>query len=1104
MVLYKMGNIPSQPPNLENGNIRPVASDETLEFYWGYPLPINIGLPPPVDSFTISTYSIFGGAAPISYTLNPSTFYLKISSLMNHTQYAFLMTASNEYGISDPAYFRTVQPGLPPNPITNPTVTVVSTSAVQVGWTAPIPDVNIPSTGWFVVESVSSSSIDPEVRVNTYGFESTVVISSLNTASMYSFNIYAVNDPGYSFAVSTLSISPTPIIGDLFTYIQVFLPEGSSTYSYHVYNTINQWGVVQSPYTVNDDDGAYSSSNYSNYYYYGGGTSNIFANGFYSRYPNPETGYNEHRYEFRNTDGSLLRTISTINNNEGWILLSAYGNSNTAYFYNSNDVTSNYDIQIYQPHTNTYQSSSIINTYNYNNDIELLNNGAYFITSNVYHYEHYIWNINSNAPTLITSTYLYNQQRLFGISSAIFLITYPVDLNYYNTATYVDDTGFVSNYSLASNTYTDTYLNQYGVYGDRVFFQGYDSITSSYDAYVFNQLPNMTPIIFSNLGYSLTYVSYSNQNNENYEQTYASDVLLLIDTLSTQGTSYYINRGGGPPYDKDLFVDNGGNYIDMKIRLEDGSIMMSNDQINYGRVAQRSNYGYLVGSLNAYPHTSLMYVTAGSNDISVRGSYKALNFDYISDKLFSTFTGSYTCANGTYGTYWVQQTGTNVPTSDIGPFGIDLWYSVEHSNWGSVLIDYLSSYSAEYSDYLYRNEVYGSNFILCKSLIGSISSIDSEWKGTFLDEASIVDFLQSYVNDAPFCDNNTEFSTINLKAFDEWNVSTGYVYYSTLLTTNFPYVYDGEIDTDAQLLREGTAYLISGSNASVVSTIFTNSNLFVNDWTIINSNAAAFIVQEQSNVMTYILTSNGVTSTFLSTLEAFYIDYEIYNDANNFSDLFYFNITSAINDESLLYILSNDGTLLTSNIINNNNIDTRFSGRNALIYENDTSNVNIVQNGILTSNINLPYGEWNTYDPYPDFANGQLAITSYDSNSDTIIVKVTNDAISTFSTSFFTTNNYGFLTQSFLIIIQTSPFKLLAHDMNTGAEYGYSTINNVSYTNILNQADSICIVMSYAYPTPNDNLVFNFSTTTFSIRTGYPVDIPDQFSEYTTSPYGYN
>jgi len=54
-----MGNTISGPPYLDNGNIRPDAKDETLEFYWGYPTNVIIGPQPPVDSFIISTYSTY-------------------------------------------------------------------------------------------------------------------------------------------------------------------------------------------------------------------------------------------------------------------------------------------------------------------------------------------------------------------------------------------------------------------------------------------------------------------------------------------------------------------------------------------------------------------------------------------------------------------------------------------------------------------------------------------------------------------------------------------------------------------------------------------------------------------------------------------------------------------------------------------------------------------------------------------------------------------------------------------------------------------------------------------------------------------------------------
>jgi len=194
-----MGNV----PNIPLATLRPVAEDETLEFFWD-----ESPMGPATSSYTISTRTILGPYAPISQTVDSSIKYLKISSLLNHTPYAFQIFGTNSYGDGLPVYFRTVQPGFVPNPVTSTTATVLSNAAVQIGWTGPIPDVNIPSTGWFVVQSISSSPGDPEIRVNTYGFESTVVVSSLNTASMYSFNVYAVNDPGYSLAISTIAVSP--------------------------------------------------------------------------------------------------------------------------------------------------------------------------------------------------------------------------------------------------------------------------------------------------------------------------------------------------------------------------------------------------------------------------------------------------------------------------------------------------------------------------------------------------------------------------------------------------------------------------------------------------------------------------------------------------------------------------------------------------------------------------------------------------------------------------------------------------------------------------------------------------------------------------------
>ena len=534
-----MGNVPG-PPNLANGAARPDAKDTTLEFWWDEP-PIQI---PPVE---VSSYTLSCSSIPFSQTVNSSTFYLKVSSLTNSTDYTFQILATNEFGDGNPISFRTVQPGLVPNSIASPTATVISSSAVQIGWTGPIPDSSIPSTGWFVVQSISSSPSDPEIRVSANSTDNTATISSLNISSLYVFNVYAINDPGYSLPISTTPISPILFVGDVFTYIELYQPDGGSNYTYRIYNTqADSWIETGSPYSVSDYDDDYTSSNFSNYYQVFGGTSNTFCITYVSRYANPSTGYDEYKFEFRQTNGLLLRTVSTSINNTSWDLPYAYGDSNTGFFYNSNDVTSNYDIQIYQPNTNTYKLSSITNTNNSMNNVELLNNGVYFVTSNIDHYKHYIWNINSNTPTLITSNYDYDYTYT-NFSTAIFVIGRQNNPSYFDTVTYMDDSGFSSNYSLASNTYTNINISQYGINRNYPFFDGYNSNTSNYDIYVFNQLPSMTPIILSNLQ-SNRYIldkRYDFGNTVNFYETTASDSLLI---LSLQGTSASINAGGGMPY----------------------------------------------------------------------------------------------------------------------------------------------------------------------------------------------------------------------------------------------------------------------------------------------------------------------------------------------------------------------------------------------------------------------------------------------------------------------------------------------------------------------------------------------------------------------------
>jgi len=1087
----------SSPPLVVGRNIRPKARDTTLEFWWGYPSSDG--------GAVISSYTLSCADPSVSQSVGASTFYTMVSSLTNGTEYAFQIVADDDTSASsDPAVYRTIAPGFKSDEALNTSVVATGSGRVIVSWEPPA-IVAVPPVGWYVVRSVSSSPSDPTRKVSAYSTDSTAMISSLNIASLYSFNVYAVNDPGYSVAASTLIISPTIGI-DTFTYIEVYEPDGGTKYKYRIYNfETDNWNVVESPYSVTDYDGDYSSSNfYNDYDYYG--TSNTFCTGYYSRYQNPSTSYYEYKFEFRNNNGTHLRTISTSTNNDDWFLPRSYGNSNTGFFYNSNNETSNFDFQMYQPHTDTYKISSLTID-GYVSDVELLNNGVYFVTSNVDHYEHYIWNINSNSPTFVLSSFNYSYEPLYNPSTTILLLSETLDSNYYDTVTYIDDTGFSSNYSLSSSTYTNINTNRYGDNGNRFYFSAYNSNASNYNIYAFNQLPDMTPVILSNLQsnrYVLNTFYDSVYNYENYNQTYTTDSLLVVNI---QGTPNIIFSGSNSNYGS-ISMFNDGNYIDIKITLEDSSIPVNQSNMYYGTSYQTSNFGYLVGSMDAYPHTSLTYTTAGSNDIYVYGGYQVLNNN---NGLFSTFSGSYTCSNGNYGTYWVCQTGSALPTVDVAPFGVDLWYSVENSNWGSARSSDGTSYqNSPYYQYQYRTVVSGSNLIFCKSLIGSISSIGGDLRGIFLDDTTIVGFLESYVNDAPFCDDPNNFSTINVRAFDEWNLSTGYVYYSSL-TTNFSYIYDGSVQNPSH--GKGTGYLITGSNTTVISTIFTGSNLLLYNWTTINSNGAGFLEQEQNIVKAHILTENGETSTILSSAAAFALNYATNTYKTSFSDLFYFDIRSSQDFNTFTYILSNDGTLLASTSAHFYTYDPYdspaiFSERNVLQYDDYASNVNIFQNGVFTSTINLPYGInidslYNEmYRPYPDFANGQLAIRSYDGDSNTVIVTVTNDAISTFSTSFFTNNTNAFLTQSFLMMWNDYPFTLLARDMNAGIDYEFSTIGDLYETSYYNQADSIGFEVVDDNNGARNYVVFNFSTTTFSMLSTSSAE--NEEYTFTTSPYWYD
>lgn len=543
-----MGNAIPGPPTLRDGSIRPDAKDSTLEFWWEEPP----GQLPPAE---VSSYTLSCSSIPFSQSVTSSTLYIKVSSLMNDTEYSFQITAANSNGESIPAYFRTVQPGLPPNPVANPTATVLSNAVVQIGWEGPTPDPSIPSTGWFVVQSISSSPSDPEFRVSAYATASTAVISSLNTASMYAFNVYAVNDPGYSYAVSTIAVSPVIGGSDLYTYFNIVTVSGSNDYYYRIYNSQTGWGDVLDT-GLDSTQYTYEGSN-------GGGSNYIFGS-FY----NPTTS--NYAVPFFNTNGTALQTITWDGTNDNYGIFPNSFSNNTFFSYNSNAGTGLFDLQLYQPNTGLYQSTSIVANYFIEGPAVYaipLQNSVVFLTGSASNtLLNYIWPVAQSTPLfLYEGTYFFLETQPFGVNcnTGMFNAAAINSTDYFDTVNYITEPSTYMTYTLPQSTYTNYYYPGAGGYGNNngnnYLITFYNSNTSLYDIYVWNNFSNSSnfsnPVILSNIGTTNNIFGFVFYGYITYEATYATNAFLVYDFDSNNYTSN--QTGIGNTYS---IFDNGSTY----------------------------------------------------------------------------------------------------------------------------------------------------------------------------------------------------------------------------------------------------------------------------------------------------------------------------------------------------------------------------------------------------------------------------------------------------------------------------------------------------------------------------------------------------------------
>jgi hypothetical protein len=175
--------------------IRPAVRDGQLTFFWG--------APPSDGGSAITSYTLSCTAASITETYGPTVFSATITGLTNGTEYLFTIYATNAIGDGPPAQYRSVQPGLRPSAAQNVAVTNNGDTA-QVTWDASASDGGA-TIKWYVIQALSSNTSDSVIKVSAAGTDRLKAIMGLNTASIYEFTVWAVNDPGYSQAANSPS-----------------------------------------------------------------------------------------------------------------------------------------------------------------------------------------------------------------------------------------------------------------------------------------------------------------------------------------------------------------------------------------------------------------------------------------------------------------------------------------------------------------------------------------------------------------------------------------------------------------------------------------------------------------------------------------------------------------------------------------------------------------------------------------------------------------------------------------------------------------------------------------------------------------------------------
>jgi hypothetical protein len=181
-----MSDVPSTPSIV----IRPVALNQSLQFFWG---------PPNSNTVPIDAYVLSNTIPAIQEIYSPSTFITTIGSLDNRSSYTFSLSASNAAGLGPAATFRTVQPGnKPPYSCYNIKTDILTASTAMIQWEDPFTNDGGADVKWHTIVATPSNNAYPVVKKGAPAYARQRYIAGLNPNTTYSFKVFTVNDPGYS------------------------------------------------------------------------------------------------------------------------------------------------------------------------------------------------------------------------------------------------------------------------------------------------------------------------------------------------------------------------------------------------------------------------------------------------------------------------------------------------------------------------------------------------------------------------------------------------------------------------------------------------------------------------------------------------------------------------------------------------------------------------------------------------------------------------------------------------------------------------------------------------------------------------------------------